>query len=85
LLPRVAELKVGSQSKPEKPFRETTILAALFRNVLIALIVRLYIYCSGAYKTMKSVADIAAPDQAPAAPMAPRLLDHVRARIRALH
>ena len=34
---------------------------------------------------MKTVAEVAAPDEAPAAPAPPRLLDQVRARIRVLH
>ena len=34
---------------------------------------------------MKTVAEVAAPDVAPAAPAPPRLLDQVRARIRVLH
>ena len=80
-----AQPEVGVPSKPEKPSRSTTILAAFLRNFLISLTVRLYIYFYRSEKTVKTVADIAMPDQAPAAPAPLRFPVRWRARIQVLH
>ena len=55
------------------------------RNFLISLTVRLYIYFYRSEKTVKTVADIATPDRAPAVPTPLCFPVQWRARIQVLH